>query len=223
MNRHPLLGTVAKALSSHVAKARDIESALLCTGTCAFSGERRSPPFAMVMARGSANNVEGSLNPLAEELLRALLLETTFLPGVQKAALVAYRSRMEVHVRLARSWVDASGMQPTHDILVEVRGRRHRARIGSLAASLQEVRQDGSLLHVQGMTSGESPARKARVHAPNQSMPNVPVCMHIPDYLGLAHPTQADLLAWSEAHYGKLELEADAPAPYQEFAFSKYE
>lgn len=224
MNRHPLLASVAKTLSGHLEASPDIEDAILSTGTFSFSGDEcRTVPYTIVTARTLDVAPRAALDLLAEDLLNALVRETTFRPGAQKAALVAYRSRGEVRIRLARSWIDASGTQPTHDILVAHAYKQHRARIGSLVGSLQEVRADGSLLYVQGMTSGESPARKARLHAPNQSMPNIPICMHIPEFLGLAHPTQEDLMAWSDAHYGRLELEANAPAAYHVHAYSKYD
>ncbi len=216
--KNAALIALAHALRNHIKASPKVDGVLVSPGLFTFTGERKVDAFASVALVDPRLSDEPSLNGLGDDLMRYLTGETDFCPGPQAAVIFAYRDRATVHVRLARSWIDTSEAHRTHDVLVNVGGERHRARIGSLVASIQEVREDGSLVFVQTMETSGVPGRNASVYLPNQNMPLNVVCMNIPSWLRIAQPTEEDLLAWSDTHYGPLQLNENVLVPYSKVA-----
>lgn len=195
---------------------------LLRAGVFAFSGEQLADPYASYFNIDEGWTVMPEYEEVAREFLDTLRSQLPFFGGPQSAVLVAFREEAGVRCVLGRSWVDTSGARPTHDFAVVVDGRRHRARVGSVCASLQDVAEDGSLCMVERFSSGKAPGPEVQLHVPRsfQAGQNQLLGINLPGMLSLREPDQEELLAWSLAEYGPLPLGDDLPAlrPYRKAA-----
>lgn len=177
-------------------------------GRFTFRGERLTGPRATVVtACGNVEDDKGFAG-LGDRLLAALRAETSFRPGREAVALLATDDGEAVRCLMVTAHVGVSSLDSTHDYLVDVGGVR-RARIGSVAGTVQEIRPDGSPLHLGYLGRGRCPGREPQLEIPGCIPLDGGIALaasRVPEAVRISKPTQADLLAWSDEHHGTLEL-----------------
>lgn len=190
-------------------------------GSATFAGHQVEPPSGSVIVAGPSVRTMPELIIFGEYLQRGLVAGTGFAPGPQAAVLVAYRHGEGVRSLLVRSWVDASDAFPDRHsvrhaanlagnpaaagVRITVDGKERRARIGEVVGSVHEIRRDGSLLFIERLASGRAPAPGVLLNDPVSVQAHAP-SLRIPHWVVIAPPNDADLAAWSDGHYGSLDV-----------------
>ncbi len=202
---------------------------VLSHGRYKFGGQTIEHPFVSFLQNPDGGPWTSWVTRLDDDVLEvrhvlngALLAHMPYKQGQMAAAMAVWEDGEDERCILALAKVDTSGMQPEHDFLVPVDGKQ-RARIGSVVGSVQDVGHDGRLRFLERLSggrwpgSGRPPGDASQLTIPISVSVNGkggPLAARLPDLIRIPQPDPAELLAWSNAHYGSLDLEEGPMLPF---------
>ncbi len=221
MMANEFMASLRSVIAGYLRQNPEIGGMVVHPGSATFAGVRTEPASASVVVEGPRVSTKPDLAGLGDHLVHALSTSMAFAPGPQAAVLLADRGPAGLRFLLVRSWVDVSDAypdrrSPRHAARlasdpaasgreIVVGGVARRARIGNVVGSVHEVRPDGSLMFEERLDAGLPPGPGVLVGSPSSVSPRIEA-LAIPQWVAIAPPTDADLAAWSDFHYGSLDV-----------------